>query len=130
LGRGCQSFLSEVNVSVRLWDEMIRIPPENVRVLSSDELTNFGLKGKTLCPRRSLIATMHVITDCRSQNICRGNHSHSEPATLFSRGENLIGGASATSPSRERVVFEIRAYGLSAILHILPATIRSLCAYP
>ena len=41
-----RSFLSEVNVSVRLWDEMIRIPPENVRVLSSDELTNFGLKGE------------------------------------------------------------------------------------
>lgn len=41
-----RSFLSEVNVSVRLWDEMIRIAPENVRVLSSSELVSFGLKGE------------------------------------------------------------------------------------
>lgn len=41
-----RNFLSEVNVSARLWDEMIRIPPEKVRVLSSDELVSFGLQGE------------------------------------------------------------------------------------
>ena len=43
-----RSFLNEVNVSSRLWDEMIRIPPENVRILSSDEMSSLGLKGEDL----------------------------------------------------------------------------------
>lgn len=41
-----RSFLNEVNVSRRLWDEMIRVPPEDVRILSSDEMNSFGLKGE------------------------------------------------------------------------------------
>ena len=41
-----RSFLTEVNVSVRLWDEMVRVPPESVRILTSDELSGFGLKGE------------------------------------------------------------------------------------
>lgn len=41
-----KNFLAEVNVPTRLWDEMVRIPPENVRVLSEDELSSLGLKGE------------------------------------------------------------------------------------
>lgn len=39
-------FLAEVNVPTRLWEEMLRIPPENVRILSADELSTLGLKGE------------------------------------------------------------------------------------
>lgn len=41
-----RSFLSEMNVSVRLWEEMIRTPPEDIRILSDEELGGFGLKGE------------------------------------------------------------------------------------
>ena len=41
-----RSFLAEVNVPTRLWDEMIRISPENVRVLTSAELASLGLNGE------------------------------------------------------------------------------------
>lgn len=40
------AFLTGVNVPTQLWDEMIRIPPEQVRILSEAELTSFGLKGE------------------------------------------------------------------------------------
>lgn len=39
-------FLAEVNVSMRLWDDMVRIPPEKVRILSEEELSGLGLKGE------------------------------------------------------------------------------------
>lgn len=39
-------FLEEVNVPSRLWEEMIRIPPEKVRILSSEELSALGLTGE------------------------------------------------------------------------------------
>lgn len=41
-----RSFLAEVNVPTRLWDEMVRIAPENVRVLSNTELSSLGLQGE------------------------------------------------------------------------------------
>lgn len=45
-GSEARAFLTDVNVSTRLWDEMIRTPPEQVRILSDAELINFGLKGE------------------------------------------------------------------------------------
>lgn len=45
-GSDARSFLADVNVSTQLWSEMIRIPPEQVRILSEAELVSFGLKGE------------------------------------------------------------------------------------
>lgn len=45
-GSEARAFLADVNVSTGLWDEMIRIPPEQVRFLSETELISFGLKGE------------------------------------------------------------------------------------
>lgn len=44
--RDAKVFLAEVNVSGRLWDEMLRTPPERVKILSDEELNSFGLKGE------------------------------------------------------------------------------------
>ncbi len=45
-GKDAKVFLAEVNVSERLWDEMLRTPPERVRILSDNEMISFGLKGE------------------------------------------------------------------------------------
>lgn len=45
-GLEARAFLADVNVSTDLWDKMIRIPPEQVRLLSETELISFGLKGE------------------------------------------------------------------------------------
>lgn len=44
--KSAKDFLSEVNVDTRLWDSMIRISPENVKILTASELSDFGLKGQ------------------------------------------------------------------------------------
>ncbi|HEY4045169.1 MAG TPA: hypothetical protein VGM32_25440 [Rhodopila sp.] len=38
-----RSFLREMNVSDRPADDMMVVPPEEIRFLSSDELTSYGL---------------------------------------------------------------------------------------
>ena len=45
-GKEAKDFLSEVNVPTNLWDSMIRIPPEEVKILTQSELRDFGLKGE------------------------------------------------------------------------------------
>ncbi len=55
-----RTFLTDVNVSTRLWDEMIRIPPEQVRVLSEAELISFGLKGEVRFRRETTATTPDI----------------------------------------------------------------------
>lgn len=38
-----KSFLEEMNLSSMLYDAMVRVPPENIRFLSKDELEEYGL---------------------------------------------------------------------------------------
>jgi hypothetical protein len=38
-----RSYLKEMNVSERLADDMMIVPPEKMRILSSDELVQYGL---------------------------------------------------------------------------------------
>ncbi|NMG43812.1 hypothetical protein GPA22_08720 [Aromatoleum toluvorans] len=38
-------FFQDMNVSDTLYDAMLRVPPENIRVLTRDELLAFGLEG-------------------------------------------------------------------------------------
>ena len=40
-----RTFFQEMNVSDTLYDAMLRVPPETIRVLSQDELMSFGLQG-------------------------------------------------------------------------------------
>jgi len=45
LGRQIRNFLREGGVSDRLWDDMIQIPPEEMKLLTTDELRAYGLLG-------------------------------------------------------------------------------------
>lgn len=40
-----EAFLEEMNVSVRLYEDMLRIPPQSMRYLSREELNHYGLLG-------------------------------------------------------------------------------------
>lgn len=39
-------YLEEMNLPASLFDAMTRVPPESLRVLSQEELVNFGLEGR------------------------------------------------------------------------------------
>jgi len=41
-----KTFLREGGVSERLWEDMVRIPPEHMRLLSQEEALDYGLVGK------------------------------------------------------------------------------------
>lgn len=41
-----KTFLRDGGVSERLWEDMVKIPPENMRLLSQEEVTDYGLVGK------------------------------------------------------------------------------------
>jgi hypothetical protein len=43
LGKEVKAFLQDVNIPQELYDHMIRIPPETVKVLSPDDLQRYGL---------------------------------------------------------------------------------------
>jgi len=43
LAKLAREYLEEVNVSPALWDAMMRVPPERIRVLARPELDNFGI---------------------------------------------------------------------------------------
>lgn len=43
LGQQVTAYLGEMNISRKLWDDMLYIAPQHVRVLKPDELTSYGL---------------------------------------------------------------------------------------
>ena len=43
LAKLAKEYLEEVNISPALWDAMVRVPPEKIRLLSRPELDNFGI---------------------------------------------------------------------------------------
>lgn len=45
LGAATKSYLTEMNVNPDVWDQMVSIPPENVRFLSTRDLDYFRLGG-------------------------------------------------------------------------------------
>lgn len=45
LERQVKQFLQEGSVSERLWDDMVKIPPENIKFLTHADLASYGLIG-------------------------------------------------------------------------------------
>lgn len=43
LGRQIRTYLAEMNIPTRLYDDMLYIKPENVRILSNQDLASYGL---------------------------------------------------------------------------------------
>lgn len=52
--RSVKEYLAEMNVSDALFDRMVRIPPAEMQVLSSDEVYQYGLRGTDPVWRDSL----------------------------------------------------------------------------
>lgn len=46
LAQNVKTFLREGGVSEALWDDMVKIPPESMRVLTQEDVINYGLFGK------------------------------------------------------------------------------------
>ena len=46
LAQSVKTFLREGGVSETLWDDMVKTPPENMRLLSQEDVIHYGLLGK------------------------------------------------------------------------------------